>query len=224
MQRCINQTLKKKTVSRVTRIKPLKKITLLGDSHIRGLAAELRNIIGREYSVSSTFMPGAGLQSITELAKSEIAMLTKSNTIIVCGGSNDACKNESQIGLNCLNNFSNLRNNTNIMIISIPQRHDLSSESCVNKEIFAFNRKLHKLMKNKELVKVLDCNIPREGYTRHGHHSPKGKEMLASQIMQELTKQTEVNAINPKPIPMAWMKPSSDPISNGSAAGSTSGT
>jgi hypothetical protein len=190
---------------------------------MRGLAAELKNIIGREYSVSSTFMPGAGLQSITELAKSEIATLTKSETVIVCGGSNDACKNESQTGLNCLNNFSNLRNNTNIMIISIPQRHDLSSESCVSKGILAFNRKLHKLMKNKELVKVLDCNIPREGYTRHGqHHNPKGKAMLALQIMQELTKQSEVNTINPNPIPMAWMKSSSDPTSNGSAAGPTS--
>jgi hypothetical protein len=108
------------------------------------------------------------------------------------------------------------------MIISIPQRHDHSSESCVNKEILAFNRKLHKFMKNKELVKVLDCNIPREGYTRHGqHHSSKGKAMLALQIMQELTKQTEDNTINPNPIPMAWTKSSSDPTPNGSAAGPT---
>ena len=102
------------------------------------------------------------------------------------------------------------------MIISVPQRHDLSPESCVNKEILAFNRKLHKFMKNKELVKVLDCNIPREGYTSHGqHHNSKGKAMLALQIMQELTKQTEINIINPKPIPIAWLKSSSDLTPNG---------
>jgi hypothetical protein len=151
-------------------------------------------------------MPGARLESITKLAKREIATLTRSDTVMVCGGSNDVCRNELQTGLNCLNNFPNLRTNTNIMIISIPQRHDLSSKSCVNKEILTFNRKLHKFMKNKELVKVLDCNIPREGYTRHGqHHSSKGKAMLALQIMKELTKQTEDNIIKPNPIPMTWM-------------------
>jgi hypothetical protein len=58
-QRSINQTLKKKTVYRVKRTKPVK-ITLIGDSHIKGLA-ELRNLMGREYSISSTFMPGAYL-------------------------------------------------------------------------------------------------------------------------------------------------------------------
>jgi len=167
-------------------------------------------------------MPGAGLQSITKLAKSEIATFTRSDTVIVCRGSNDACKNESQTGLNCLNNFSNSRTNTNIMIISIPQGHDLSSESCVNKEILAFNRKLHKFMKNKEFVKVLDYNIPREGYTKHGqHHSYKGKAMLALQIMQELTKQTKDSTINPNPIPMAWMKSFSDPTPNGDSTGPT---
>jgi len=132
--------------------------------------------MGREYSISSNFMPGARLQSITKLAKCEIDTLTRSDTVIVCGGSNDVCRNESQTGLNCLNNFSNSRTNTNIMIISIPQRHDTSPESCVNKEILTFNRKLHKFKKNKELVKVFDCNIPREGYTSHGqHHNSKGK-------------------------------------------------
>ena len=215
-----DQTLKKKAVNRVTRVKPSKKITLIGDSHTRGLATELRNLMGREYFISSTFMPGAGLQSMTKLAKSEIAALTRSNTVIVCGGSNDASKNESQTGLNCLNNFTNLKTNTNIMIISIPQRHDLSSKSCVNKEILAFNRKLHKIMKNKESVKILDCNISREGYTRHGqHHNPKGKAMLARQIVQELTKQTEDNTINP--IPMAWKKSPTDPTPKESATGPT---
>jgi len=222
IQRSINETLEKKTVNRVTRIKSLKKITLLGDSHIRGLAAELSNPMGREYSITSTLMPGAGLQSITKLAKSEIATFTRSDTVIVCGGSNDACKNESQTGPTCLNNFSNSRTNTNIMIISIPQRHDLSSESCVNQEILAFNRKLHKFMKNKELVKVVDCNIPREGYTRHGqHHSYKGKAMLALQIMQELTKQTKDSTINSNPIPMTWTKSFLDPTPKGDSTGPT---
>ena len=95
IQRSKDQTLKQKAVNRVTRVKPSKKITLIGDSHTRGLATELRNLMGREYFISSTFMPGAGLESITKLAKSEMAALTRSDTIIVCGGSNDASKNKS---------------------------------------------------------------------------------------------------------------------------------
>jgi hypothetical protein len=45
--------------------------------------------------------------------------------------------------------------------------------------------------------------------------------MLALQIMQELTKQMEVNIINPKPIPMTWMESSSDPTTNGNAPRTT---
>jgi hypothetical protein len=53
-------------------------------------------------------MPGAGLQNITNLAKSEVTTLTKSDMAIVCGGSNDVNRNESQVGLNSLKNFVNL--------------------------------------------------------------------------------------------------------------------
>ena len=210
-----------KKVSWMLRDKPLKKVTLIGDSHIWGLATELKNLMGQEYWISSTFMPGTGLRSITNLAKSEIATHSKCNTVIVCGGSNDASKNELQTGLNSINKFTNLRTNTSMMIISLPQRHDLSSNSCVNKEIFAFKRKLHKIMKNKELVKILDYNISREGYTRHRLHlNSTGKAMLAMQIVLELIKQTEVTIINP--IPVAGKKSSSEPTPSGSAMGPSS--
>ena len=39
--------------------------------------------------------------------------------------------------------------------------------------------------------------------------------LKGKQIMQELTKQTEINIINPKPIPIAWLKSSSDLTPNG---------
>jgi len=115
-------------------------------------------------------MPGADLQNITKLAKSEVSTLTNSDIIIVCGGSNDVNRDMSQVGLNSLKNFVNLRNNTKVLILTLPLRHDLLHDSCVNKEIHSFNRKLHKIMKNKEMVKILDCDIVREGFTRHGQH------------------------------------------------------
>ena len=76
---------------------------MIGDSHARGLTSELKNYLGHEYSISSTFMPGAaGLQNITNLAKSEITTLTNSDAVIVCGGSNGVNRGRSQAGLHSL--------------------------------------------------------------------------------------------------------------------------
>jgi hypothetical protein len=66
------RTLKRKTVNKTIRHKPTKKIILIGDSHIRGLASESNTRIGKENSISSNLMPGARLQSITNLARNEI--------------------------------------------------------------------------------------------------------------------------------------------------------
>ena len=74
-------------------------------------------------------------------------------------------KNETRKGLECLNKCVNLRSNTNVMILRIPHRYDLSIDSCVNKEVVTFNRKLHKLMRNKQKVKVLDYKITRVDFT-----------------------------------------------------------
>jgi hypothetical protein len=104
----------RKRTTKGSQVKSQKKIVMIGDSHARGLTSELKNYLGHEYSISSTFMPGAGLQNITNLAKSEITTLTKSDTIIVRGGSNDVNKDRSQVGLNSLKNFVNLRTNTKI--------------------------------------------------------------------------------------------------------------
>jgi len=174
---------------------------MIGDSHARGLTSELKNYLGHEYSISSTFMPGAGLQNIANLAKSEITTLTNSDTVIVCGGSNDVNRDRSQAGLNSLKKFVNLRINTKVLILTLPPRHDLIQDSCVNREIHSFNRKLHKIMKNKERVKILDHEITREGFTRHGQHlNSAGKSKMAQLIVQYLTKFSTNN--NTDSIPM----------------------
>ena len=142
----------RKRITKGSQVKTQNKIIMIGDSHTRGLTSELKNQLGCEYSISSTFMPGAGLQNITNLAKNEVTTLTKSDMVIVCGGSNDVNRNESQVGLNFLKNFVDLRTNTKVLILPLPQRHDLTYDSCVNKEIQSFNRKLHKIMKRSFVV------------------------------------------------------------------------
>ena len=70
--------IKKVTRDRKTtcgRIKQQKKIIVIGDSHARGLANELQNYLGHEYSISGTIIPGACLNNITQLANKELTNL-----------------------------------------------------------------------------------------------------------------------------------------------------
>ena len=55
---------------------------------------------------------GAGLQSITNLAKSEIIALTNIDMVIVCGGYNDVNRDMSHIGLDSLEKFGNQYKNS----------------------------------------------------------------------------------------------------------------
>jgi hypothetical protein len=71
----------------------LKRILLIGDSHMRGCASELGKYLGPDCQVSETFMPESRLQNITELARNEIAGFSKEDVIINWGGSNDVNRN-----------------------------------------------------------------------------------------------------------------------------------
>jgi len=63
-------------------------------------------------------------------------------------------------------------------------------------------------MKNKEMVKILDYDIAREGFTRHGQHlNSSGKSKVALLIAQYLTKSKSSNI---DPIPLKWKTTTSD--------------
>ena len=131
--------------------KPMKKeIIILGNSHVRGCAREL----GKEFEVSGTKMLGSGLANITALAHEEILNLTSDDAVAIWGGSNDVNRNETSLGLRHLKNFINHRSNTNILAIAAPHRRDLQETSFINNEVQVFNRKLHKIFKARENVKI----------------------------------------------------------------------
>jgi hypothetical protein len=67
--------------------------------------------------------------------------------------------------------------------MNVPHRHDLIKDSCVNREVEAFNRKLRNRMKCFKKVELIEVDSERELYTRHGQHlNLRGKENLASKI------------------------------------------
>jgi len=114
-------------------------------------------------------MPGARHEIMTNLTDKEASTRGKSDKVIVIGGTNDTSKNEAIIGLKHLGKFVNSRQNINIMIVTVPHRRDLQ-ETCVNKEIEVFSRKLHKMIKTVDSVKITQANLGRNDFTLHGLH------------------------------------------------------
>jgi hypothetical protein len=128
-----------------------KKIILIGDSHIKGYASQLASHFDKKFVVMGIVMPGVRLQNIVKLWEQEVSSLTKDDIVILWGGSNDVAKNETTKGLNHLKKFTNMNRNTNILLITVPYRYDLTEFSCVNKEIKVFNRKMQKLLNYREM-------------------------------------------------------------------------
>jgi hypothetical protein len=75
------------------------KIILMGDGYTKGYAPELRNRLGNKFEVMGMVMPGVRSHNIIDLFSQEINLLTRKDTAIVWGGSNDIAKNEAVSGL-----------------------------------------------------------------------------------------------------------------------------
>ena len=183
-------SLRKTTVNGMFRKKiKEKKIIVVGDSHARGLAAELSVYLEKSFEVMGTIMPGSGLNRIIGLASREISQLQRDDFVIIFGGANDINKNESKIGLHNIRKIALQNKYTNIITISPPHRHDLQASSCINGEIQVYNRRLHKILKDMNHVTMIDTNCTREEFTWHGvHMNSAGKEKLARNIVRVITR------------------------------------
>jgi hypothetical protein len=122
-------------------------IRILGDSHARGLAKELKHKLNQEFDVQGVITPGATLDKLITSASSDLKTSTKIEACIIWGGTNDVGRDETNIGIRALNHFVNSHQHTNVTVLNVPYRHDLASNSCINQEVKVFNRKLEKLKK-----------------------------------------------------------------------------
>jgi hypothetical protein len=163
------------------------KILIIGDSHARGCASNLSSHLGKDTDVMGTVMPGSRLEHIVKTNIKDIRTLEKKDAVIISGGSMDINKNEAEFGLRQLKKLVDDAQNTNILIVTANHRYDLQESSCVNKEIASFNRKLKKVMKTKDNVKIVQPNLDRNDFTRHGMHlNVSGKDKTAELIIQTL--------------------------------------
>ena len=77
-----------------------RKRVITGDSHARGIAAEISSGLGKDFEDTRTVMSGATLENITNLADTEVSAHGKGDAVVVMGGANDISKNYANIGLN----------------------------------------------------------------------------------------------------------------------------
>jgi hypothetical protein len=86
--------------------------------------------------------PGANADTITSSATGDIESLMKKDIIVFWGGTNDVRKNNSRDAFKHTVKFVEINSHTNIIAMSVPQRHDLCDWSCVNPEVKTFHRNL----------------------------------------------------------------------------------
>jgi len=177
------------------------KIIIIGDSHARGSASNVkRNLNDNNFRSSGFVRSGANIDKLTSSTTEDIKHLMNNDIIVFWGGTNDVSKNNSQDGLKHIVNFVKMNSNTNIILMSVPHRHDLSERSCVNSEVKACNRESVKLMEPYKHVLVVKVNLDRKFFTRQGlHMNNLGKESIALKIANVVTN--------------IFMKQADDPIS-----------
>jgi hypothetical protein len=130
------------------------KILLIGDSHIKRCAIELRQNLDYRYDVLGFSKPSAKMSDILETAKNEIASLSSNDILILWVGANDINKNNTLDARRSLINFFEEHVGVNIILIHAAHRYDLISTSCVNKEIVKYNMQVKKILKCYPNIKV----------------------------------------------------------------------
>jgi hypothetical protein len=146
------------------------KVLLLGNSHIRGCAANMKTFLNEQFEIFGIVKPGSDFMSLMNSAKCDIQKLTKDDILIICSGTSELERNDSRNVFNVISKFVKSVNHTNIIVLSVPLRYDLRDSSCVNNEIKSFNRKLFKFTKIFSQVRVLEIDNSRLFFTKHGLH------------------------------------------------------
>jgi predicted nucleic acid-binding Zn-ribbon protein len=159
------------------------RIVILGDSHVKGMATELKHSLNDDFEAIGIAKPGSMLVNITKSTCSDIKTLKKTDVCVIWGGTNDIGKNDTSTGVSAMYDLVKLLKNTNVIVINVPNRHDLSPRSCVNNEVQTFNRKIGNVCKIFENVLVLPVDLGRDLFTRHGLClNTKVKEHLALKV------------------------------------------
>ena len=183
------------------------KVKVLGDSNLKDTAARIDLFLSSKFEVNMWIKPGATTHELVGTMENYFKDLEKSDVIVINGGANDVNLRRSQT-INAVGNmarFVQQYNNTNIILVNILHRYDLDKTSVINSEIQVFNRQILKVAKAYSHVTIVDTDLDRKFYTRHGLHlNKRGKEWLAKGLAIQINRlATNVGRILPK-IALKW--------------------
>jgi hypothetical protein len=117
---------------------------------------------------------------------------------MICSGTNDTERNHSRNAYKNITNFIKSVNHTNVILISVPYRHDVKNDLHINSKNKALNSKLLKLAKIFSHVNIIEPSNNRRLFTKHGLHLyVTGKELSSNQLVLHIFTVLEEVGVNP---------------------------
>lgn len=168
-----------------TRI-PHSHVTVLGDSHCRGLASLMTSRTTHHTYITGVCKPGAGLLNIAPTSTSPL-----NNAYVIIAGTNDVAAGREAVVFQHLEEIlQRCRSTSRVLVSPLPPRHDLPSVSPVHESVALVNNFISELCCRYEGMEVLDISsLGRRHFTRHGLHlNAEGKIVMADLIVKELAR------------------------------------
>lgn len=151
-------------------IKILPRILLLADSHGRGLAQNISDLLPpNSYSVQSIFKPNAVFNDVLVNSKDLTKSFDKEDFVFILAGSNDAIRSTKLSADNVTSTLNNL-NKTNVIVLSAPYWH---GRDVLNQFIYNINNKMYTAVNNAKQInpsiKFIDVNhfLEKTHFTTH---------------------------------------------------------
>jgi hypothetical protein len=183
---------------------PKHKIVLISDSHAGGCETKLRDKLKEQHEVVGYVIPGAEAAVLTKTVQQEISRLTEKDIPTYFGGSNDITKNNSSRGLKLMHHYLIKNCHTKIIMLEVPPMYDLMEASIINDEVKIHNRKLNSLTSKYRHTSVMQLELAREDFTKHGLYLRNaGKGKLVSLLIENIARHQQ-KAETETPISLGW--------------------
>lgn len=161
------------------------KITLLSDSHGRGLRRLLQTRLGDNCDVLSIVKPNATLENVAGGLDQEISGLKGSDHLVILGGTNNVDFRDDYDVKPFVKEIASKTVDTNVILCTVPLRYDKPN---LNSKIRKINIDLVIEALKYEHIKVISLsNISAKQYTTQGLHlNYKGKQSLTKLVSEKI--------------------------------------
>jgi len=175
------------------------KINLACDSHGREMYYHMEQVNENNYKICNFTQPGAPIEKIISQIKNDMDLkkFTKEDFVVLIGGTNNISHNTLSENPYFLNKFTTYMErqigsfeHTNLILSTIPYRHDLIEGSMENELIMDVNFIIRNIAHNHKNIHLLDLHfLDRNHHTRHGLHiNKRGKKFVAKEIFKIIAK------------------------------------